>query len=46
MDLILELRAQARTNKDWTTADAIRDKMTELEINVKDGKDGTAWSLK
>lgn len=46
MDLIIELRAQARTNKDWTTADAIRDKMTELEINVKDGKDGTAWSLK
>jgi len=45
MDLILDLRQNARTNKDWTTADTIRDKMKELEIVVKDGKEGTTWSL-
>lgn len=45
MDLILELRQNARTNKDWTTADTIRDKMKELNIVVKDGKEGTSWNL-
>ena len=45
MELILDLRQNARANKDWTTADTIRDKMAELQIVVKDGKDGTKWSL-
>jgi len=45
MDLILDLRQNARANKDWPTADTIRDKMKELEIVVKDGKEGTTWSL-
>ncbi len=46
MDLIIELRGNARTNKDWTSSDLIRDKLAELEIQLKDGKDGTNWSLK
>lgn len=45
MELILDLRQTARANKDWTTADTIRDKMNELNILVKDGKDGSSWSL-
>jgi len=45
MDLILDLRQNARANKDWTTADTIRAKMKELEIVVKDGKEGTTWNL-
>jgi cysteinyl-tRNA synthetase len=44
MDLVLELRQQARTNKDWTTSDQIRDGLAKAGIVVKDGKDGTAWS--
>ncbi|MFN5786103.1 MAG: cysteine--tRNA ligase [Flavobacteriia bacterium] len=44
MDLVLELRQQARTNKDWTTSDKIRDGLAAAGIVVKDSKDGTTWS--
>lgn len=43
MQLILDMRQQARTNKDWGTSDKIRDALKELEIQVKDGKDGATW---
>jgi cysteinyl-tRNA synthetase len=46
MDLILDLRAKARENKDWTTSDKIRDYLNEANIVVKDGKDGTTWEIK
>ncbi|HHS95291.1 MAG TPA: cysteine--tRNA ligase [Phaeodactylibacter sp.] len=44
MKLILDIRQSARTNKDWTTSDKIRDALKELNIVVKDGKDGTTWT--
>jgi cysteinyl-tRNA synthetase len=44
MDLVLELRQQARTNKDWTTSDKIRDGLAAAGIVVKDAKEGTSWS--
>ncbi len=44
MDLIIDLRAQARSNKDWGTADQIRDALQQLHIQLKDGSDGTKWS--
>ena len=43
MDLVLELRQQARENKDWTTSDLIRDGLKNAGISVKDGKDNTSW---
>ena len=43
MDLVLDLRQQARINKDWTTSDRIRDGLAEAGITIKDGKDGTTW---
>ncbi len=43
MDLILELRKESRVKKDWSTSDQIRDKLKELKIQVKDGKEGTTW---
>ena len=46
MDLIIDIRQSARENKDWTTSDAIRDKMNELNIVLKDGAEGTGWTLK
>jgi cysteinyl-tRNA synthetase len=46
MHLILEVRARARSNKDWGTSDAIRDQLATLNIVVKDGKDGAAWEIK
>ena len=43
MDLVLELRQQARSNKDWGTSDLIRDGLKNAGITVKDGKDSTSW---
>ena len=45
MDLIIELRAQARTNKDWGTADLIRDQLNDAGIQLKDGPEGTTYCL-
>ncbi len=44
MDLVLELRQEARTNKDWGTSDKIRDALNAAGITVKDSKEGTTWS--
>lgn len=44
MEIILELRKNARENKDWAMSDLIRDKLSAAGILVKDGKDGTTWS--
>ena len=46
MQLIIDIRQNARTNKDWTTSDLIRDQLDALELQLKDGKDGTTWSRK
>ena len=46
MNLILELRQQAKNQKDWATSDLIRDKLNEVGIAVKDGKEGSTWELK
>ena len=46
MELIIDIRQSARENKDWTTSDTIRDKMNELNIDLKDGAEGTGWTLK
>ena len=45
MDMILDIRAKAKANKDWATSDAIRDKLKEIGITVKDGKDGATWNI-
>ena len=44
MDLVLDLRQEARANKDWSTSDKIRDGLANAGIVVKDTKDGTSWS--
>jgi cysteinyl-tRNA synthetase len=43
MDVVLGLRKIAKENKDWTTADFIRDELGKLNITVKDSKDGASW---
>jgi len=45
MSVVLELRKDARENKDWATSDKIRDRLAEAGISVKDGKDGATWSV-
>ena len=42
----LDRRAQARADKDWATADAVRDRLTRAGIEVTDTPDGARWSLK
>ncbi len=43
MSLILDLRQQARSGKDWPTADKIRDGLKTAGILVKDGAEGSSW---
>ena len=45
VDLLLSIRAEAKSNKDWATSDRIRDELTALGFTIKDTKEGTEWSL-
>ncbi len=45
MNLLLEMRAKAKANKDWATSDLIRDRLAAIGFTVKDTKDGTEWKL-
>ncbi len=45
VDLLIKLRAEARANKDFATSDRIRDELAQLGIELKDGKDGTVFSV-
>jgi cysteinyl-tRNA synthetase len=43
--LLVELRAEARTRKDWATSDQIREKLSKLNVALEDRPDGTVWKL-
>lgn len=43
MQVILDLRQDARKNKDYATSDLIRDRLQELGIQIKDSKEGASW---
>lgn len=45
VDMVLELRAKAKADKDWATSDKIRDALSEAGFEVKDTKDGVTWKL-
>ena len=45
MHLLIDIRKDARANKDWVTSDKIRDRLTEIGIQLKDEKDGTTFSI-
>ena len=45
MSIIAEMRAEARANKDWAKSDMIRDRLSEIGITIKDGKDGAKWEI-
>ncbi len=46
VDLLLTVRSEAKSKKDWATSDLIRDQLATLGFAVKDTKDGVEWSLK
>lgn len=43
MELLISLRKEARTKKDFATSDKIRDDLQKAGIQLKDGKEGTSW---
>jgi len=42
--LIIEMRGKAKSDKDFATADKIRDALSGLGITIKDSKEGTVWN--
>jgi cysteinyl-tRNA synthetase len=44
LDLIVDMRTTAKANKDWGTADKIRDVLSAHGITIQDGKDGSSWT--
>ena len=45
MDMVLDMRAQAKADKDWAKSDAIRDALNDAGFIVKDTADGQVWTL-
>ena len=45
VELLIKLRKQARENKDWALSDQIRDELIALGIQLKDGREGTTFSI-
>lgn len=45
IDMILQLRNDAKTNRDFETADRIRNMLSNLGVTVKDRKDGADWEI-
>ena len=46
IDLLLNIRMDAKAKKDWGTADFIRNRLSEIGFDIKDTKDGFEWKLK
>lgn len=45
VETLIEIRKTAKANKDWATADAVRDKFKEAGIEIKDTAEGVEWKL-
>jgi len=46
MQLVIDLRNQARKEKNFKAADTIRDQLSQLGVQLEDNPDGTAWTWK
>ncbi|ALS97729.1 cysteine--tRNA ligase [Lacimicrobium alkaliphilum] len=46
IERLIQVRADARKNKDWAAADAARDALTAMGIELEDGPQGTSWRRK
>lgn len=46
MQMLIDMRQQAKTARDFATADSIRDQLLELGFVIKDGKEGTTYTMK
>jgi len=45
INLLLTMRINARNNKDYKTADRIRDELSGLGVEVRDTKEGFEWKI-
>ncbi len=43
--LLLEIRQDARSRKDWDTSDKIRDRLKQLNVEIQDTRDGATWKI-
>ncbi len=46
VELLINLRKEAKANKDWATSDRIRNELNDIGIELKDTKEGVEWKLK
>jgi hypothetical protein len=46
VDAVVDARTRARAVRDWATADALRDRLAEAGVELRDGGDGTGWVLR
>ncbi|MBS7566638.1 cysteine--tRNA ligase [Mucilaginibacter sp. Bleaf8] len=44
MDFVVQLRSEAKTNRDYATSDKIRDGLQKIGFQLKDSKEGTTWN--
>lgn len=44
LNFIVDLRSEAKSNKDYATSDKIRDGLSQIGFQLKDSKEGTTWS--
>src|ERR1700753_2752579 len=44
MNMIVQLRSEAKTNRDYATSDKIRDGLQKIGFQLKDSKEGTTWN--
>lgn len=45
LKMLIQMRKDAREERNWTLSDKIRDELAEIGIQLKDGKDGTTYSI-
>jgi len=45
LSTILSIRQEAKANKDYATADIIRNELSKLNIQIKDTKEGASWEI-
>ena len=45
VQLLISMRNEARLQKNFALSDQIRDQLAEIGIQLKDGKDGTTFSV-
>ena len=46
IQVLLDLRIAARADKNWALSDSLRDQLSELGLEIKDGAEGQSWSWK